>query len=270
MTPQRQVRRPSTEAFLAGHPVFSLEEMATSIHASRSTALERVKHHLARGRLQRVAKEVYAAVPAGSSPGEFIPDRYLVASVARPEGIVSHHAALELLGVAHSEWSECTVLCQARRSAIELDGVRVRFLAHPAALRKDARESLGTQKTLRAGRAVVHTGPERTLIDGFSRPALVGGLEELVESAAGLGVLDLDLLEEILRAFDQRSLWGCAGWFLERHQERLFVPDRYLRRLEQERPLSPHYIPRGHRGGDLYRRWNLVLPESLAESWEGT
>jgi predicted transcriptional regulator of viral defense system len=260
----------STEAFLAGHPVFSLQELATAIHASRSTALERVKHHLARGRLKRVAKEVYAAVPPGVVPEEFSPDRYLVAAVARPDGILSHHAALELLGVAHSDWNECTVLCQTRRTPIALGGVQVRFLVHPAALRRSGEERIGTRKTQRVGRTVVHTGPERALVEGFSHPDLVGGLDELVESAAGFGVLDLALTERILEAFGQRSLWACVGWFLERYQERFFVPEKYLHRLELERPRSAQYVPRGYRGGDFHRRWNLVLPESLSESWEGT
>ncbi len=253
-----------------GHPVFSLQELATAIHVSRSTALERVKHHLARGRLKRVAKEVYAAVPPGVAAEEFSPDRYLVAAAARPDGILSHHAALELLGVAHSEWNECTVLCQTRRTSIALGGVQVRFLVHPAALRGKGEERVGCRNTERMGRPIVHTGPERALVEGFSRPELVGGLDELVESAAGFGVLDLALTERILEAFDQRSLWACVGWFLERHQERFFVPEKYLQRLELERPRSAQYVPRGYRGGAFHRRWNLVLPESLAGGWEGT
>jgi predicted transcriptional regulator of viral defense system len=260
----------STEAFLVGHPVFSLQELATAIHAGRSTALERVKHHLARGRLKRVAREVYAAVPPGAVPEEFSPDRYLVAAVARPDGILSHHAALELLGVAHSDWNECTVLCQTRRATITLDGVRVCFLVHPAALRRSGEERIGTRQTQRMGRAVVHTGPERVLVEGFSHPDLVGGLDEVVQSAAGFGVLDLELMERILESFGQRSLWACVGWFLERHQEHFFVPDQFLNRLELERPRSAQYVPRGYRGGDFHRRWNLVLPESLSEGWEGT
>lgn len=270
MNAQRQLNRPSTEAFLAGHRVFSLQEFATAIRVSRSTALERVKHHLARGRLTRVARGIYAAVPVGAEPEGYVPDRYLVAATARPEGILSYHAALELLGVAHSEWSDCTVLCQTRRAAITLDGVRVRFLVHPAALRGSGEERIGTRQTQRMGRAVVHSGPERTLVDGFGRPELVGGLEELVESAAGFGVLDLALTERILEAFDQRSLWACVGWFLERYQERFFVPEKYLRGLELKRPRSAQYVPRGYRGGDFHRRWNLVLPESLSGGWEGT
>jgi len=264
------MRSLSTEDFLAGHPVFSLDELAAATGTGRPAALERVKHHVGRGRLKRAAKGIYAAVPRGMAPDSFLPDRYLVAAVARPGGILSHHAALELLGVAHSEWNECTVLCSTRRTTITLNGVLVRFLQYPAALRQNRAERLGIRQTQRLGRSIAHSGPERTLIDGFRQPRLVGGLEELVESAASFGVLDLDLLERILESYAQSGLWACVGWFLERHQQRFFVPESFLDRLEERRPRSAQYVPRSHRGGVFFRRWNLVLPDGLATAWEGS
>jgi len=122
----RQVQALTTEDFLAQHPVFTLEQLAGAMGRGKDTAaaLERVKHHLRQGRLKRVAKELYAAVPRGMSSDDFVPDRYLVAAAARADGILSHHAALELLGVAHSEANVCTALCSARRfqSGLEAGG----------------------------------------------------------------------------------------------------------------------------------------------------
>ncbi|MFQ5653563.1 MAG: hypothetical protein ACE5GW_02385 [Planctomycetota bacterium] len=261
------MKRLSTDDFLATHPVFSLEDFAAAIGTGRPGALERVKHHARRGRLKRVAKGIYAAVPRGMESDGFIADRYLVAAAARPEGILSHHAALELLGAALREWSECTVLCAVRRSTITLNGVDVRFLLYPTALRRKGAERLGVRHTQRQGRSIAHSGPERTLVDGFRQPRLVGGLDELVASAASFGVLDLDLLEKVLASYAQSGLWACVGWFLERHQERFLVPDAFLTRLESERPRSAHYVPRSqrsHRGGVFVRRWSLVFPEGLA------
>lgn len=56
----------------------------------------------------KLERGLYATVPRGVAPGEFIPDRYLAALAARPDCIFSHHAALELLGTAHSDWNVCT------------------------------------------------------------------------------------------------------------------------------------------------------------------
>jgi hypothetical protein len=107
------------------------------------------------------------------------------------------------------------------------------------------------------------TRPERTLVEGFRRPDLAGGVEELVESAAGFSVLDLDVLEELLGLYDLKVLWAAVGWFLERYQETFYVPPPVLRRLERRAPRSPQYLIRQARGGELARRWNLVLPRAL-------
>jgi hypothetical protein len=72
------------------------------------------------------------------------------------------------------------------------------------------------------------TGPERTLVEGFNRPSLAGGLEELVRSAAGFTTLDLGLLEEVLRRYDLARLWAATGWFLETFQKSFHVPDALL------------------------------------------
>jgi predicted transcriptional regulator of viral defense system len=271
MVTNRQRNTLATEDFLATHEVFTLQEMADALGpgSNRRAVLERVKHHRRRGRLKRVAKELYAAVPRGVSPRNFVPDRYLVAASARADGILSHHAAIELLGVAHSEMHVCTVLCSGRRAPIRFGDEEIRFLVHPTALLRAGAVHLGVRSVERKGRLIRFTGPERILIDGFRQPRLVGGVEELVESAAGFGVLDLNLLEELLAKYRQKALWACIGWFLERHRERFFVPEKFLARIERKRPLSPHYVPRGRRGGRLSTRWNLVLPEGLSLGWEG-
>lgn len=129
-------------------------------------------------------------------------------------------------------------------------------------------EKLATRQVERRGKLLLVTGPERTLVEGFRRPREVGGLSELVESAAGFGVLDLNLLDDVLAAFDQRSLWAAVGWFLERFRDTFFVPAEYLDRLEARRPRSPQYLPRGLRSGTFLPKWNLVLPSNVVSERE--
>ena len=175
-----------TATFIRTHPVFSLSEAARNLIPShgRRAALERLKYQIERGRVKAVAREIYAAVPPGVKAASFQPDRYLAAVAVRPDGILSHHAALELLGAAHSDWKVCTVLTARRRAPLRLGSVRVDFLLHPSALRRKRLETLGTREVDRGGRGLRVTGPERTLLDGFRQSARTGGLEELVESAA--------------------------------------------------------------------------------------
>jgi len=225
--------------------------------------VERLKYHLKAGTLKLAARGVYAVVPPGVPAARFQPDPLLVASALRPGGIFSHHSALELLGAAHSLWHECTVYVEQRRRPLSLNGTIIHFLNHPGPMRFNANPQLGTLRVERRGRLLRTTGPERTLIEGFRRPHLAGGLEELVVSASGFSTLDLDLLEKVLDAYGIANLWAAAGWFLERFQQTFYVPEQVLERLAQHRPRSPHYLERDRRGGALAARWNLILPEAL-------
>jgi len=270
MRTNRQPTAPSSEPPFPYRPVFTLDAFTQHLNGRRDRARERVKYHVARGRLKVVARGVYAVVPPGRSPASYYPDRYLVAAAVRPDALLSHHAALELLGAAHSDWNVCTAFTARRRQPLQLNGVKVVFVPDPAPLARSERlRTSGTRSLDREGVTLRVTGPERTLLDGFRQPRLTGGLGELVESAAGFGVLDLDLLLDLLALYGHRVLWAAAGWFLERFHERFFVDDRYLRKLESHRPKSKHYLPRGsRRGGVLVPRWNLVLPTSVVRPGE--
>ncbi len=100
-------------------------------------------------------------------------------------------------------------------------------------------------------------------MEGFRRPRLAGGLEELVSSAGGFTTLDLDLLGEVLVRYDVANLWAATGWFLERTRETFHVSEAVLERYATRVPASPQYLDRSRRGGVLHRRWNLIVPAEL-------
>lgn len=254
-----------TEGFFDRHPVFALDQAARAFaHQDHRATLERLRYHVSTGRLKAVARGLYARVPASVAAARFQPDPFLVAAAARSDGVFSHHSALELLGAAHSQWNVVTVFTGRRRRALRLGGTRIEFRPHPAALARVRQHMLGVRRVDRAGETLQVTGPERTLVDGFRSPALVGGVNEFVASAAGLPVLDLVLLRRVLSAYAEKGLYAATGWFLERYQRTFSVPESVLRQLERHRPRSPLYLLRGRRSGTLARRWNLILPEGAA------
>ena len=259
-----------TAEFFATYPVFSLDEASTALapKGGRLGTVERLKYHLRVGTLKLATRGVYAVVPPGAPADRFQPDPVLVASAVRPDCVFSHHSALELLGTAHSVWRQYTIYVEQRRQPLRLNGTTIRFLEHPGPMRSGANKHLGTQRVERQGRLLHTTGPERTLVEGFRRPSLAGGLEELVRSASGFSTLDLDLLVKVLDRYAIANLWAAVGWFLERFQQAFYVPEKMLERLSQHRPRSPHYLERDRRGGALAARWNLILPEALARLGE--
>lgn len=258
-------RKVATEAFFATRPVFSLEEATRELSApgGRAGTVGRLKYHLAAGRLKLLARGVYAVVPPGVAPEAFRPDPFLVAKAARSDVVFSHHAALELLGAAHSVWGECTAYTGKRRRAIAMEGTTVRFLDPPAPMAEPSGGQLGTRKVERRGVMLESTGPERTLVEGFRRPRLVGGLEELVVSASGFATLDLELLRKVLERYDVANLWAATGWFLERTRDIFHVPEKFLELHARRVPGSAQYLDRAQRGGKLQQRWNVIVPPEL-------
>ncbi len=259
-----------TAHFFDTHPVFSVDEAteALSPTGGRKGALERLKYHLAAGRLKPVTRGIYAVVPPGASAEGFQPDPFQVAATVRPDGVFGYHSALELLGAAHSVWHRHVLFTDQRRRPLRVNATEICFAAHPAPVRTMPCREMGLRRVEYRGRLLRVTGPERTLVDGFRRPAEVGGLEELVLSAGGLAVFDLDLLEKILKCYDTAYLWAAAGWFMERFRHTFHVPDNFLERLAQRRPRSPQYLERSRRDGVLAARWHLLLPKVLVHAGE--
>lgn len=265
MAENRQV---SLDAFLGSHPVFTLDQACAVLHRGDPGAVrDRLKYRIKTGRIRSVARGVYAVVPPihqqGANAETFVPDPFLVALAARTDAIFSHHSALELLGAAHSVWSVCTAFTASRRVTLHLPGATVRIFPHPTPFMRSGKIELGTRRVERRAQLLRATGPERTLVEGFRQPDLVGGVTELVSSAAGFATLDVDLLATVLERYALRRLWAAVGWFLEVHAQAFDVATADLDRFERHRPKAPIYLARGARGGVLVSRWNLVLPPDV-------
>jgi len=255
------------EAFLAGSPVFTLAELAAARGDStrREAARNQLKRHLARGRVKSIARELYAVVPPGMDPERFVPDPFLVAAAARPDGVFAYHSALELLGAAHSVWNDCTLHCDLRRTALRVGSTRILFLATPAAVMSRSAQTVATRHVPRATRQLVATSPERTLVEGLRQPHRVGGLDELIESVRGLPLLDFRLLERVLEIYGEKMLWAAAGWMTERHAETWSTPAEFLDQCRRHRPRRNQYLVRSLGGGRLLKDWRLIVPAHLVE-----
>jgi predicted transcriptional regulator of viral defense system len=255
------------------HPVLTLDLWERQLGGpnSRARAVEQAKYYAEVGRLRRLARGLYAVTPIGTDPRTFQPDPYLVAAALRPDAILSHHSALDLLGHAHSVFHQFPYFTAHPRRTLHIDGMEWPAVPHPAPLVRKRRTGFGVVELDRRGRTLRLTGPERSLVDGFAAPWWVGGLDELVESAAGFRDLDLDLLDAYLELFDRRVLDAATGWFLERHPEVSTGVSRLLARLEKRKPQQPLYLGGRRAGGHLQRRWNILVPPHLANSsFEGS
>lgn len=268
-----QVPGSRSQDFLQQNTVFTTEDFARYLGGpdALSRARFRLRYFTREGRVKAVVRGVFATVPFHTTPRQHEPDPYLVAAAVRPDAVFCHHSALELHGQAHSLWHVVTVYTRRRRAPVPLGSSRIVFLVHPPVMRRGRRGELDIEEMLRrwtrpmtrAGHSLTVTGPERTLVEGFRSLRWVGGVDELVESATGFVTLNLNELSEILTLYDSPRLWAAVGWFLERNQGKLFLPDSFLEDLSRHRPKSPVYLEPGRVGAAYVRRWNLLVPRHL-------
>jgi predicted transcriptional regulator of viral defense system len=246
--------------------VLTLKSWAKSLGGSapERQARERARYYTRTGRLRRLTRGIYAVVPPGSDPKSYLPDPYLVAALLRPDTIISHHAAFDLLGVSHSVFHTFTYYTAEPRRTLQIDGLRWHALRHPTPLVCARKIGFGVVTLDRQGVLIKATNAERTLVDGFAGLKWVGGLEEHVACAAALRDLDLDLLEKYLKLLDQRSLYAATGWFLENHTEVAGENRAFLQRLQKHVPRQPLYLGMRRPGGRLEARWNLIIPPHLS------
>jgi predicted transcriptional regulator of viral defense system len=260
------IHKIKTIDFFAANPVFSLNQAQEELGAPRGRigTVERLKYHLKAGHLVLVTRGVYAVVPRGALASNFQPDPFLVAAAIRPDAIFSYHCALELLGSSHSVLGRHTLFSGRQRMPLVLGNTTISVLHDPGPFQKaHPSRYLGTRKVEWRGRLLSVTGPERTLVEGLRRPGLCGGADELIQSAKGFAVLDMKMLDTILRCYDIANLYAAAGWFLERFGHAFHMPDSFLRELEKRTPKSPQYLEKGRRGGVFCKRWNIIIPESI-------
>jgi len=254
------------KALLGQHTVLSYDSLLEmgGGKARADRVRESAKYYARTGKLRHLTRGLYAVVPHGADPSSFLPDPYLVAAALRPDAVLSHHSALDLLGVARSVFHFFPYLTNSPRRTLRLDGREWPALSRPNPLAQRGNTEFGVVEVDRRGTVVRVTGPERTLVDGFLALRWVGGLEEHTESAAGFFDLDLDLLDAYLTMLGCAVAFAAVGWFLERHPQVAGNASSNLRRFEERVPKNPAYLGPRERGGRLERRWNLVVPSHLS------
>ena len=264
----------TAQAFIATHPVFRAEAFGKYL-ADRDSKNVRTRdsllaHYVRAGRLARVRRGLYAAVPYGQSADTVQPDPFLLASRMTPDAVLAYHTALELHGRAYSTFQEFTSLTGTASKPAEFRGNTFRGVAFPKALLEKKSENFGVETAERSGLEVRVTSLERTLVDVLDRPAISGGWEEIWRSLESIEYFDLEQVTEYALTLDNATTVAKVGFYLEQHAEQLMVEEPALSRLRAHVPKTAHYLDRfSCEPSRLAEGWNVIVPERiLSRAWE--
>lgn len=264
-----QVTRPGSRAFFSAHPVFRREEYAEAVQR-RSTdkvVTTMLGQHLKAGNIRRVARGVFVSVPAHGNADSWIMDRFLAASRLKSDAVIAYHSALELHGCAYTDAPDVQAISKGEPTTFETPDFSCRFFKRPSGF--VATRDVATLD--RAGLSLRVTTLERTVVDLFDRHDLAGGAEELFNSLALVERIKTDELVRQARGLKSASAAGALGWWLEREQTRLAVPDAALKSLRTLKPKHAQYVM-GAKPGDAksVAAWNILVPRALqSDAFEG-
>jgi len=264
----------STYEFFARHPVFTGEEFAArpgSGHSQKRRAQESLLAHYVRsGRLLRLRRGLYAAVPFGVESSAYRPNPYLIAGKMADDAVAAYHTALELHGKAHSVHEEFVFLSHRTVRKARIYGGEFHGVPFQKALLDGRKEMYGVVEMERLGLDIRVTTLERTMVDVLDRPELGGGWEEIWRSLESIEYLDLEQVVRYTLMLKNGTTAAKVGFFLDQHRGALMVEDKHLRRLKRHLPEQACYMERGKRtAAKLVAPWRLfVPPEVLHRTWE--
>ena len=268
-----QPRPHKTASFLSAHPVFTRAEFAAAFGHPTSAAniTSLLRHHLRAGNIKRVSREVYAAVPAHLAADRMVIERFAAASKLRSDGVLGFHSALELHGIAYSEFNEVQLISAGRTELLDLPFGTCRLVTPPKALVAAGKVDYLTITKDRQGVAVRVTAVERTIVDVLHRPELAGGVDEVLLSLDLVRYLDPVKVAGYVELLGNRSLASLSGWWLEPRRAALGVTDDVLARLRALLPRSKHYALGAEPGhAVLVEPWHVLLPpQAVDASFEG-
>jgi predicted transcriptional regulator of viral defense system len=268
-----QPRQHKTASFLSAHPVFTRAEFAAAFGhpAGGANVTSLLRHHLRAGNIKRVSREVFAAVPAHLPAERMVIDRFAAASKLRSDGVLGFHSALELHGIAYSEFNEVQLVSAGRTELVDLPFGACRFVTPPKALAAAGKADYLTMTMDRQGVTVRVTAVERTVVDVLHRPELAGGVEEVLKSLDLVRYLDPAKVADYVELLDNRSLASVSGWWLEKRRSAFGVNDDVLARLRARLPRSKHYALGAEPGhAMLVEPWRVLLPpQAVDAAFEG-
>ena len=259
-----------TQRYLEAHQVFTLQEYLCAVdpHVRLRTRYSNLCNAQRREQAARVTRGLYV-----SNLGVYrdsVPNVFLVAARAAPDAVVSHHSALEALGVAHSPFRTVYYTSAWRRAAFELRGYRFVGLAPPGALRAHDQGHLLVDRVRAGGALVAATSPERTLVDCLRRLPPAGGLEELLRSLGGFSTMKAEDVAAYVRVLGAPSLAARAGWLMSMISEPWRFDAAPLSALRSMLGRGTYWLGR-RRPGEQYEfvaGWRLNVPAGLPyEEW---
>ncbi len=259
------------ETFLTQNQIFTIEEArnALEMEKSCSTLDNLLDYHLRKGRITRIRKGLYYAIPRGADAKTYPIDPYLIAGKIAPDSMLAYHTSLGFHGKLHSLRSDFIYITQRKiKPPFVFRDMTFKGITIPKKVL--AKPDFCVEVVEFQGCKIKITNLERTFVDILDRPILINNWEEIWRSLESIEYLNIQQVLAYAQILDNVTTYARIAFFLDQHREMLGLTEKNLLPFDAFRPKSPHYLDRQNKEpNQLISRWNLIVPTSiLQKTWE--
>lgn len=248
-----------------------IQDIASKIFKDQSSFKYVYNEYLSKlkesGKLLHPRRGLYVAVPPLKiNERSFQPDRYLMASKIQEPYYLGYHTALEIHGVAYSEYNEVYVVVPSDKKFREFEFKDITYRPVYNSFYK-----LGVQEIDHKDQNIAVSSPSRTFLDCIDRPDHSGGWEECLKSLESLAGVKAKDIKMMLDSLGKDMLYRKTGLILS-----LFNDNPYYEGLLSElKPhlkenigTSPMYLYKGSKN-ELNEEWMLYVPREFQSILRG-
>ena len=245
-------------------PLVTLEDLRRRYsHRSSDRSIRNLLYRMKRdGRLRALTKGIYTGAFAAAPL-----NRYSVPGKLRRDAVVAFHSALELHGVANQVFQTVYYLSAQPRKDLVFDGATYHCVTPPRRLPGARRLVFQVEETPDHVRV---TGRERSIVDCLMFLEYSGGVEEVDRCLAMLPSFDFETALAYLKLLRRPWLYARLGYLLDRHADKLFFSGKWRDSMLRRLPRGVAYLGPKRSGYHWVPTWNLMVPETLAHTQEGS
>lgn len=251
--------------FFDSHRVFTTGEFQEHCSVTGYHARNVLVKYASSRHIRKLRNKLYTVLPLGS-PDTFMPSPLLVAGKSSDDAVLSYSSALSYYGMSRSLIFTYPYLSQKRGHRYRLGNDYFQPCSPSSELKGSYLFGVTTQFLWNTPIQVVCK--ERLLVDLLDRLSLSGGWEEISEAFQYENDLNWATLVTYLGLLKSPSTAGRVGFFLNRFQFSMDVPEEVLLKLENWKPRTPEYFYRRYRKGYLDKRWNLYITNEMRSTTE--
>jgi predicted transcriptional regulator of viral defense system len=244
-----------------GKSLFTLGEALRLTHTSYPATASLLAKLVRRGVVARIKTGTYLILRAGSEDAQLKNWPIIARELAgKDPHFISHYSAMRLHGMTSHPLLEIHITVLKRKKPKQVSGITYRFIFS----KKDHFWGKSAHWVTRQDQIQV-SDLERTILDGFDRPDLCGGLAEVVRGLwAKQKEIDHKKLWEYARSFRTKAAVKRLGFILETLQgasPRTSVLSAHVAKAKDYVLLDPQ----GPKAGKHLSRWRLRLNANLEE-----